>query len=99
MREVRNDPRLTAQIGACRRQVPARRMYHGHGILYRDGLRYACPLAVLLTSSDTGEDERLARVHHVAAIEFGRDMNAEIEFSHGGTDLHRIGRGRHEVAT
>ena len=57
-------------------------MHHRHRILDGDRLR-AGRLDVDLGAAEAGQDQRLAAVHEVAAVELGRDVDGEVELAEG----------------
>ena len=57
-------------------------MNHRHGILDRDGLR-AGRLDIDLGPPEARQDQRITSVDQVAAVQFRRDMDGEVEISQG----------------
>ncbi len=87
-----------------RQQVPGRgpvharrQVHHAHRILDRDALRTA-RLQVDFGATEAGQDQRLASVHEMRAIELGRDVRGEMAASQRGGGASGIRRRRGEVA-
>ena len=78
--------------------MPARQVHHAHRILDRHGLR-AAGLHVDLGAAQAGQDQRLAPVHQVRAVELGGDVHGQRRSGAAPAPVRvGVGRGGGEVA-
>src|SRR4030095_13343275 len=72
-------------------------MHHAHRILHGDAL-YPSRAMVLFCPAEAGQNQGIATMHKVAAIEFRADLDRKIAVLQRGKSAGRIRRGECEIA-
>ena len=97
MRHPRDDRDLRQQILRRRLVHAVRDVHHAHRILDAHALRHAV-LQVDLGAPERRQDQRVAAVHEMAAIQLGRDVHGQIARAHRFPRARRVRRRDREVA-
>ncbi len=96
-RHARDNRNLGQQIRRSRAVHAVRNVHHAHGVFHAHALRHAV-LRVDFSAAERGQDQRVAAMNQVAAVQLGRDMHGQVARTHRFPYAWRIGGRNRKIA-